>query len=269
MELFWFGRPVLPQLGIDLAAFDQAGVFLYEGVTTGGRPIRAKYRSGALRIGFGDTGEELLSARIGGGLDYGMLPEQVCDLAGMTVLGRAPEISPEAIANARYGAIDWSGKTLHLRQWMSVTEEGERRLQAAVDELARCWPARLTVPRHGPGARIIQAPLTLPAGIEVADTALGVVSAEAPSDDPEARKTIEARLGPLLFKTCDVIDVADGRAIRRNHGSAERGAFSSDLIAWCAASPARYFGVSADPETGRPVGLRPPVSASPARVGRA
>jgi hypothetical protein len=112
-----FSRPELPKLNLDLAHFNGGGRYptLFEGVTREGRSIHARYRSGWLRIAFDDSDEALLQAKIGDANDGDMLLEQVCDLAGITIQGEMPVLTPEALERAIHEAPvkDWSGRTIY------------------------------------------------------------------------------------------------------------------------------------------------------------
>jgi len=112
-----FTRPDLPKLNIDLAELraTDTSPARFEGITSEGREIEGKYRNGCLHIYYSDTDEVLLEATIGDSIDMTMLPEQLCDLAGFTILGKQPTLSSERFEAARKDFLlrDWSGATTY------------------------------------------------------------------------------------------------------------------------------------------------------------
>jgi hypothetical protein len=145
----FYGRPDIPQLGLDLTELEGGGSFpsQFEGRIANGRPIFIHYRGGWLTVYAGPPGakpreakEVLLEACIGWPLHGVLLKEQACDLAGLTIRGRRPVLSDEALRAAadKDDVRDWSGRTTYWIRPVLATEEGGRRLAR---ELASIDPA--------------------------------------------------------------------------------------------------------------------------------
>jgi hypothetical protein len=254
MELAWFARPEVPTLGLDLAEFRSGPAFFSKGFTAAGRPIWAKYRAGWLTVALEQPDEELLSVQIGPMFHWGMAAEQVCDLAGMTLRGERPVVTPEAIQKAQ--GMDWSGATTHLWQYVRVTSEGEALLQAATEELGRTWRVWFSVTRRSPGVNPRNA-LELPPGVETISTELQCLRAEIPTTDVEGLAAVDGRLRPLVFKAWNVIDLHDRERVKPIRSPRLGPAFSGDLLDWCAVSPDRFFNVHLAGDRARMMGLRP------------
>jgi hypothetical protein len=92
----FYSRPSIEPLGWDLAEFRPNGAFAFVGTTTDNRPVDIKYRSGWLQVWSGEPGapstdeERVLVAKIGPLYHGYMLPEQVCDVLGLTIKGQKP-----------------------------------------------------------------------------------------------------------------------------------------------------------------------------------
>jgi hypothetical protein len=90
----FYSRPSIEPLGWDLAEFRPNGAFAFVGTTTDNRPVDIKYRSGWLQVWSGEPGapstdeERVLVAKIGPLYHGHMLPEQVCDVLGLTIKGQ-------------------------------------------------------------------------------------------------------------------------------------------------------------------------------------
>ena len=139
----FYGRPVLPQLGIDLVSVAGGGrsPSQFFGRTSDDRPIYIRYRAAWLKILVGPVGaakedatELLLEARIGPPLHGFILLEQVCDLCGITLHGRPPRLSEKEIREIRehHPVFDFSGKTLYWERNVWLVAEDCARLFAAL-----------------------------------------------------------------------------------------------------------------------------------------
>ena len=119
-----YSRPGLPQLRLDL---DKASVWgggscptQFKGMTTDGKPFYIRYRGGTLSIELGDSAytafenfRTLLEQDIGPPLHGDILLDQVCELTGTTLNGKAAA-PPSPLECREAGSLDFSGQTVHL-----------------------------------------------------------------------------------------------------------------------------------------------------------
>lgn len=134
-----FTRPNLPKLNIDLAELrvtsNQPARF--EGVTSQGRIFEGKYRNGWLHLHYLEPDELMFEAPVGDAYDMTILPEQVCDLVGLTILGETPVLSRERFEAARreFPLRDWSGATTYWSFNFEYTSAAGRDFLAELEKL--------------------------------------------------------------------------------------------------------------------------------------
>lgn len=136
-----FTRPDLPKLNIDLAELRATSnePARFEGVTSQGRKIEGKYRNGWLQMWYLEPDEIMFEVLIGNVFDMTILREQVCDLIGLTILGKTPVLSSEMVEAARreFPLRDWSGATTYWSFNLEYTSAAGRGFLA---ELERLFP---------------------------------------------------------------------------------------------------------------------------------
>jgi hypothetical protein len=144
----FYTRPNIQPLDIDLIEFEGGGSCpaQFFGRTADGRPIYIGYRSGHFTVHRGQPGapfwqplESSETMSFGPWLHGSMLREQACDLAGITVRGKRPFLSPEAlrVAAEKDWILDWSGRTTYWIREIQVTEKGSC---SFVEALRRRFP---------------------------------------------------------------------------------------------------------------------------------
>lgn len=116
----FYSRPKCPQLGWDLEALPDADDGInYEAKTTDGRDVCFQYKRAWLTVYEGkDCENEIFSTdEIN---SYRLLPEQICDILGITVRGQKVAPTPEQIAEQRGMVADLSGATTYWSNWGKV-----------------------------------------------------------------------------------------------------------------------------------------------------
>jgi len=112
-----FTRPKISKLGIDLLEFEvvMQDPTKFRGLTSDGRRFEGRYRNGWLQFEYLEPEEPMFEIQVGDRYDMNILPEQVCDLVGLTILGNSPVLSPEKFEAARrqIPIRDWSGATTY------------------------------------------------------------------------------------------------------------------------------------------------------------
>ena len=167
----FYTRPNLPNLGIDLVKLEGGGSCpsQFEGKTTDGRSIYIRYRGGRFSVQVADIGQsvyrgdELINATIGPWLHGDMLLEQACDLAGLTVKGSRPVLTPErwqeASEHAHY--LDFSGATTYWIRELMISREG---VEAFAARLRQRFPRLIVVRLRWSGGRRFELAEDLSAG---------------------------------------------------------------------------------------------------------
>jgi hypothetical protein len=136
----FYSRPAIKPLNWDLEKLPEGQDFTFESRTTDGYPVSFKYRGGWIQAWRGDKGatesaytNSMLEQAIGPPAHWGILPEQICDLLGMTVQGQKVVVPEEK--RIEQGLYDWSGKTTYWRsQHYVLQRDTERLVQDIVDQ---------------------------------------------------------------------------------------------------------------------------------------
>jgi hypothetical protein len=140
----FYSRPSIEPLGWDLAEFQPNGTFAFVGTTTDNRPVDIKYRNGWIQVWSGKPGapstdEDVLVAKIGPPYHGCMLPEQVCDVLGLTIKGQKPALSEERRLEAaeHESILDWSGRTTY---WESFHHMFNDDVKLFIDDIMKAFP---------------------------------------------------------------------------------------------------------------------------------
>ena len=198
----------------------------------------------------------LLSAKIGPSLHGSMLPEQVCDLAGMTLNGVAPAVSAEMLKEARQeeDVLDWSGAIMYWEPQLRLSKPGTDVLTLAVKEAARDHDIRLSMRTLNPNAQIIELPKHFDRPTQLAETISGTLHVSVGTTDEDGRRFLENLASEFLFNRIDIIDLATEIVTDTREAGV---CFSRDLIDWCAAGPDRYLMAHQSGDPPRMIGVRP------------
>jgi len=256
MQINWISRPNLPPLGLDLADFGSRGAFQFGGHTSEGRPIYARYRMGWLTLMLEDPKVVLLETNIGPAYHGSMLPEQVCDLAGMTLNGVAPAVSAKMLKEAQQqeDILDWSGATMYWKPQLQISKSGADALTLAVNEAARDHNIHISMRSRSPNARIIEHPKHFDRPTLLAETISGTLHINVATTDTDGRRFLERFASEFLFNRIDVIELATEIVTDTREAGV---CFSRDLINWCAAGPDRYLMAHQSGDPPRMIGVRP------------
>lgn len=136
----FYSRPEIAPLNWDLEKLPEGQDFTFSARTTDGHPVSFKYRGGWITVfrGEKDAAEDnspksVFEKCIGPPAHWGILPEQLCDLLGITVQGQKIIVPEEKRINA--GFSDWSGKTTYwISQHYVLQWDAERLVQDIADQ---------------------------------------------------------------------------------------------------------------------------------------
>lgn len=127
----YFSRPKIAPLNLDLTGLTPDGSHSFIGKTSDGRAIEIKYRSSWIQVwiaadktGKPNYSAPNLAASIGPPHHGFILPEQVCDLLGLTLEGQKPVLKQEQLdkLNEYEPVLDWTGATTYWESWHYLHE---------------------------------------------------------------------------------------------------------------------------------------------------
>lgn len=144
----FYSRPDIAPLAWDLVAVPTPnGSRNFDGLTADGRPVDFRFSSGWLIVERGEPGAdpdadmvEILSVPISPFGTMDILPEQICDILGLTVNGHKVDLPPW-LGGSR--GFDWSGRTTYWESTHRMLSDWDA--EPFTEEVCRAFPGSIII----------------------------------------------------------------------------------------------------------------------------